>query len=188
MAIDKNDPAYREYMMYAHRADQRLLRLERYADEPYFGSVLQYGYKYAQRSITEMGGGSRFRSIKIENEDDLRQAMAGVKKFLAAPSSTKQGIKKVYQKRANTINQKFGTNLTWQEMASIWEYIDTQKGGSVNYRSIFRTFDNMKKQEDPESVLQQILEGNTRNVKGDLSKMAIKLIKKYGPDIIKMLM
>ena len=73
-------------------------------------------------------------------------------------------------------------------MASIWEYIDTQKGGSVNYRSIFRTFDNMKKQEDPESVLQQILEGNTRNVKGDLSKMAIKLIKKYGPDIIKMLM
>lgn len=178
---------YQEYMRLAHRADQRMLRLERLSNEKYYEGVLTYAYKYAERSIIELGGGSRFRSVKIETEDDLRQAMAGVKYFLGAPSSTKQSIKKVYQKRAKTINEKFGTNLTWQEMANVWEYIDSQKGGRVNYRSIFRTYDNLKKQEDPERVLQDILEGNKKNVKGDLSNMALKLMKKYGKDIVKLL-
>lgn len=187
MSIDKNSGAYREYMRLAHRADQRLLRLERLSDEAYYTSVQQYGYKYAMKSISDLGGGTRFRSAPIQNEDQLREALAGVRKFLDAPSSTKSGITAVYKKRAKSINEKFGTNLTWQEIADAWEYIDSHKGAKINYRSVFRTFDQLKKEEDPTDLLKHLTKGIETVDRADLSKMTKKLIVKYGKDIIKFL-
>ena len=170
-------PEYQEYMRLAHRADQRMLRLERLSTQEYYTGVLTYGYKYAEKTIKDLQGGKRFRSVTIRNEEDLRNAMAGVKKFLEAPSSTKQSIKRTYQKRADTINEKFGTDLTWQQMADAWQYIDSTKEGRLNYRTAMRTYEKLVKQADSESILEQIADGVFKNEHKIFTKAQMAYLK-----------
>lgn len=105
------------------QADQRLVRIEKYAKDPGFENVKNYAYSKAMKELQGFGQ-SRFNA-KIPDPDKdpklFRAKLATAKDFLTAPTSTKSGIVKVYQNRADTINQKYGTNFDWQDMGDFFE-------------------------------------------------------------------
>ena len=111
-------------------ADQRMVRLERLAMQDNYKGVLSYSYQSAQYDIKALSGNpnaTRFNIALKKNKDGtVNQAMLhakinAVKRFLEAPTSMKKTITQSYQKRADTINKKFGTNFTWQQMGRFFE-------------------------------------------------------------------
>lgn len=166
MSIDKSSLEYREYMKLAHRADQRLLRLERLQQEAYYEGVKEYGYRVAQRGISDLGGGSRFRSVPIRSEEDLLKAKAQVTQFLGAKSSTKKGITSVYKKRAESFNRTMRErdsswqDMTWQELANVWDYIENSRKGKPGYSMAMKSF-NATKRYGPERILKDFKRGNS---------------------------
>lgn len=132
------------YKRLAKQADQRLVRIEKLSQQPGFEAVEQFAYKRAQMDIQRYTpGATRFNagapSILSKKrptdpneaktyDAEVKKAEAQVDKkirdiqtFLKSPTSTKTGIVQVYQKRADTINTKYGTDFTWQELAVYWE-------------------------------------------------------------------
>lgn len=114
----------------AKAADQRLLRLEKLAGQEGFEPVLNYAYQSAMYNIKTMTGNpnaTRFNVTLQKNKDGsvnkvaLHARINAVKQFLEAPTSMKSGILKVYKGRADTINQRYGTDFTWKELASYFE-------------------------------------------------------------------
>lgn len=129
----------------AKRANQRMVRLERAAQQPRYKHVLDYAHNMAQRNIMELDmmlgkpadltGKARFRESgkRIKGLTDkqqvsyLRAQIAAEKEFLEKASSTigdvfengkkvKGGYQSVMDKRTATINEKYGTNFTTDEL------------------------------------------------------------------------
>lgn len=122
------------YRRIAKVADQRLVRLERLAQESGYGNADQWAYKKAMRDISTWSGDSatRFNTKPPSNMKQLQAKINDIKSFLGAPSSTKAGIKSVYQQRANTINDKYGTNFSTSDLESLfsssfWKKVDAKK-------------------------------------------------------------
>ena len=58
---------------------------------------------------------------KTGNVLTLQSRINDVLKFLNSPTSTISGIKKTYERRAMKVNQHYGLELTWQDMADFFE-------------------------------------------------------------------
>ena len=124
----ENDLEY--YRRLAKMADQRLVRLEKLAQEPGFENVKKYAYAAAMRDIDSYKGagkGNRFNTAPPKAPTLFREKIIDMRRFLSAPTSSKAGIIDVYKKRAETINQKYGTNFTWQDMADFFQSGDADK-------------------------------------------------------------
>lgn len=161
-----------QYKKLASTANRRLSNIEKLADDPDFGTaVLGYAYKNALYDIQGLPGGegkvrypmdiSRF-SAKKTNIRDLRQAIVSVQNFLDMPSSTKRGIKKVYGKRAKTLNKKYNTDLTWQDLreffeSTFWKKMNTKYGSKTALKAI------AKVQKNSGDVLKDIQSANAEN-------------------------
>ena len=118
----------------AKRANQRLVRLEHYAEREGLSEILKFAYKNAQQYISSNLGGTRYKEhVKLYDVSDgtsqltgealykanvmiQRQRIKAMTEFLEAETSTlgqaragkkTLGIKKIYDKRTQTINQKF---------------------------------------------------------------------------------
>lgn len=122
------------YRRIAKVADQRLVRLEKLAGQAGYGNADQWAYKKAMRDISTWSGdaATRFNTKPPENIKQLQAKINDIKSFLGAPSSTKSGITKVYQSRANTINDKYGTNFSTGDLenlfsSSFWKKVDAKK-------------------------------------------------------------
>ena len=110
------------YRRLAKTADQRLVRLEKLKNEPGFESVDKFAYARAMRDIEVYGGGKRFNTKPPEAPSLFNEKIADMLRFLQSPTSTKGGIIEVYQKRADTLNEKYkasGLNVTWQDIANL---------------------------------------------------------------------
>lgn len=131
MSTDKYKALVKEYRKLAKRADQRLLRLEKYAQEkPGLGNILQYAYRRAKRDIRSWSGDTekpRFNTKPPSNTNTLKAKIADIKNFLNAQTSTigsaekGTGILGTYQKRVDTINERYGTNFTWESLAKFYD-------------------------------------------------------------------
>lgn len=117
----------KQYKKLAKKADRRMRELERFSRYDEFKSILDYSYKNAVRDIntwTPPGGKKKKprwdRNIPADTRS-LKAKIKDIEKFLSKPTSTITGIKKIYIKRTETINKKFGTNFTWQELAKFFE-------------------------------------------------------------------
>lgn len=130
----------KEYRKLAKRADQRLVRLERYANEPKYSNIKQFAYAKAMRDIRSWSGdnATRFNTKPPAKINSLQAKIADIKSFLQSASSsikpTKDnavyndkgqlvggGIDLTYQKRAQTLNTRYGTNVTWENVGEIFE-------------------------------------------------------------------
>lgn len=126
----------KEYRKLAKRANQRMVRLERYAQRGEYRSALEYSYSVAQKEIKALYGkqGDRLRytetprMVGVEgvtpnqearaNVERLKAQMKSIEKFLGSESSTiadikdtatgevKRGLASVYDKRAQSINDR----------------------------------------------------------------------------------
>lgn len=125
----ESDRAY--YVRLAKQADQRLVRLEQLSKQKGFEAVTSYSYATAMNDLKNFGQ-TRFNA-KIPDPTTeegaflFREKLAAVKEFLKAPSSTKSGIKSVYQDKVDTMNQRYGTNFTWEDMADFFNTGYAQK-------------------------------------------------------------
>ena len=124
----------RESRKLAKRANQRMKRLETYADREGYSEILKYAYDKAATYITKQlgigkSGKIRFKEhIKLYDVDNgsglvdesemykknvqiQRHRIKEMKEFLESESSVlgnkKYGINRIYDKRTNTINEQF---------------------------------------------------------------------------------
>lgn len=112
-----------EYKKLAKKADQRLVRIEKNTD-PKYANMKQYAYAKATKAAVAWGSNEtkpRFNVQTPNNIVDIKRKIKDIKSFLNAPTSTKQGIKRTSEKMAKTINDKYGTDFTWEELASFYE-------------------------------------------------------------------
>lgn len=184
-------PAYqsaiKEYRKLAKRADQRLLRLERYSNKPEYENIKQYAYARAMRDIKTWSGpqAKRFNTKPPSGYSDLMGKINDIKWFLqAATSSIKPtkdnavydyvdgqkvlvggGVDLTYQKRAASLNERYGTNLSWENVGWMFE--------SALYRKLYKKFNDSKTavrvighlQKHEEEILDAYNKGNTYNIK-----------------------
>lgn len=183
----KYNAALKEYRKLAKRADQRLVRLERYSKEPQYENIKQYAYARAMRDIKSWSGerAKRFNTKPPSNYSELMGKINDIKWFLqAATSSIKPtkdnavydyvngqkvlvggGIDLTYQKRAATLNEKYGTNLTWENVGWMFE--------SALYRKLNKKFNDSKTavrvighlQRNEEEIINAYEKGKTFNIK-----------------------
>lgn len=138
-------PEYQEGETHAHyykrlasTANERLRQLERLSESGgAYKGVLKYAYANAMYDIQNTTGTDskvRFPTGIPKNKDgsinenEYRNRFNAVSRFLESPTSTKQGLEKVYQKRADTVNQKlekagykFDKKFTWEDLANYYE-------------------------------------------------------------------
>lgn len=111
----------KDYRTLAKAADQRLVRLEKYVQEEGFGHATDYAYRRALHDIEAWGGGTRWNRRPPESMSKLKAKMQDIKTFLMADTSTKGGLRTVEQRRADTLNAKFGTNFTPAEISKFFD-------------------------------------------------------------------
>lgn len=125
---DKYNSLMAEYRKLAKRADQRLVRIERLAENEDFKAIKQYAYKKAVKDITHWDGSRqkpRFNTAPPKGKTAqasymmLQAKVNDIKSFLESPTSTKMGVTKVYRRRAEAYNKQFGTNYTWQGIKQV---------------------------------------------------------------------
>ena len=123
----------REYRKLAKRADQRLVRLEKLSQTKNFKQVKQWAYKNAATDAIHWGANPEKPRFNIApprtekgniNTTQLKAKIQDMKNFLEKPTSTKAGIVNIYQKKADTLNEKYkkwGLDLNWSDVGDFFE-------------------------------------------------------------------
>lgn len=147
------------YRRLAKTADQRMVRLEKASEQKFFHVATEWAYAKATRDILKwippgdnISTKLRFNTKPPEGED-LIAKINDIKSFLSSPTSTKQGIINVYKKRADTVNKRYKTKFTWQQLAKYYEsgqaeLWDAKFGSKTALRTIGVMQRNKKKIKD----------------------------------------
>lgn len=136
MASSEYQKLKKEYVKLAKRADQRLVRLERrFKTAPELEGMAYKRAVFDIFKLTGIGGMPRFNRAIPKDIKHLRRALKNVERFLGAVTSTWQGFKrKDVQKRVDTLNQKYDTNYSAEDLQRLGSsgLIDRfkNKGGS----------------------------------------------------------
>ena len=181
---------YKEFRALAKRADQRAIRLERYAQRPGYEAITGFAYRVFQSSLKSFATekqleayaeGTPLRAIVAPKSNRQMRAKMGVlRQFLAAQSSTlegvrqknpytgeyeiKPGIKEIYMKRAQTFKDRYGLEVPWQKIGSVFEskaYQNLDK--KYGSKTILKAIAQIKRSTD-KSVLNAIKAGRDVNV------------------------
>lgn len=93
----------KKYRKLAKRADQRLVRLERYSDVN--KNVKEWAYKQAMFEIKKYGGegATRFNIKPPEDQKQLERKIAAIENFLFKPTSQVRNIIKIEKKRLESL-------------------------------------------------------------------------------------
>lgn len=112
----------KDYNKMARAANKQLYRLEQYSERPGYEAITKFAYAKAMKNIKRRHGDNIRFSIVSENYDlrRLRGDINAVLEFMNSPSRTLGGIQEIYQRKADSINAKFGTDFTWQTMADYY--------------------------------------------------------------------
>lgn len=120
------------YKRIAKAADQRLVQLERLSKKEGFKEVTEWAYANAMRDIRAEFGedATRFnRKITSDNLNTIYKDINRVLNFLNAPTSSASGITEIYDKRANTLNDKYGLDVNWSTTGHLFQSILWKKTG-----------------------------------------------------------
>ena len=187
------------YTRLAKRADQRLVRLEKLTNESGYENVTKWAYSQAQHDIKALFGDDRTRfNVKPRqlksgqfSEKHMQAAISSMKQFLLSPTSTKGGINKVYGERAKTINERYGTEFNWKELAQFFEndmdsLLDLQYGSKTKMRAIGSIQRHQWKSVD--DITDSVEYAKSHNMKvpdDEVVAMAKTLLDKHGDKILR---
>ena len=183
LSYKPGEDALQYYKRLAKVADQRLVRLEQLSTQKGYENVTAYAYARAQYDIGRYSAGHRFNTkppVKADGTIDsqlLNEKIADIKTFLSSVSSTKAGITNVYEKRVRSINEKFETNYTWQDLADYFKSGDFEKHKKSKFASetIFKAI--AKIQQSESKVLKDIDNNKKKNTSDDVViDVAIKML------------
>lgn len=154
------------YKQIAKAADARLLSLERLAKKEGFENVLEWSYREAMYDIhAEFGEKAKRFNRKLP--DDLRTVYKDIRSvlnFLESPTSSRQGIAEIYQKKSDTIYSRYGVKTDWQSIAGLFESrlyqkTDSKYGSKTALKAIGFI------QRNTETILKALQEGKSISVR-----------------------
>lgn len=189
--IDAFKSELKEFQKLAKRADERLRNIrDNYSKREGFENMINWAYKKAMRDIKHWSGNDATTFNQGASKLSLNQLRAkkhDVEEFLNAPTSKISSTIDLYQRRADTINERYGTNFSWEELGTVFEDKENndfyQKGGISYVEAVGYMKDN-------EAALLQSLEDNSRLViktgSRKANQMARDLISEYGLDFTKL--
>lgn len=104
-------------------ANQRLRQLEKqgFTELNSYRKVLSNSQKMSIFDYTKKGEIKFSGKTKNKSYNQLEQEFSELQKFLTAKTSTISGIKKKYEKSTKTVNEKYGVNLTTQQIGELFE-------------------------------------------------------------------
>lgn len=194
MAKQSYNDLVAEYRRLAKRADQRLVRLEKLSGQKDFKQVKQWAYKNAINDALMWGADvdkPRFNIKPPTNTTSLKAKIQDIKNFLEKPTSTKAGIVNVYEKKADTLNKKYGTDLNWSDVGTFFESA-LYKKLSKRYSSgtVVRAIATIKNNES--EVLKDFAKHKASHIKTEDSDMIIddaikRMTSYYKSDVKKLL-
>lgn len=191
--INKFSSLEAEYKTLTMRADKRLQRLEKYMQRPGYETLSKGAYARAMRDIEVWSGKGhkRFGTKAPENVEELQAKINDIKAFLRSDTSTlKPGIDthgyavSVYEKQAQTFNNRYGGDFTWQELAN---YYGSKKADKIAKsikasKSVARALGEFKKlmQRTPNKTRQQFRDEikNNPDVKYTDDEVTNEIMKK----------
>lgn len=203
MAKQKNETIkqralIQKYNKLAKKADRMMRELERFSRYEEFKDIKKYAYRVAEKDIEKWtpdglkGRPPRWQRglpLNEEGKIDTRNLAAKIKdieNFISLPSATITGIKRTYKKRAQAINDKYGTNFTWQELAHFFEdgglFDKTKNYGS---KTVLVAYGQIQHKKD--KVLKKIQDFNDKNIVISDNKVVEdtinNMLSEYGTDI-----
>ena len=193
LSYKPGEDALQYYKRLAKVADQRLVRLEKLEETPNFESVTAYAYARAQRDISRYTEGGHLFNTKLPLNADgtvntrlLNEKIADIKTFISSVSSTKSGIVSTYEKRAKTLNDKYGTAYTWEDLADYFQSGDFEKHKKdYGSETIFKALGKIKRAEN--KVLKDIDGNNKRQIKDQVAlDVAVNMLKNKNTHTFKM--
>lgn len=112
-----------EYKKMVQAANKRLYRIESdYAKRPGYQAMKEYAYAKAQQDIKAIWGPQkRFGKAVPTSYREYQKAYNALEDFMGAKTGTLSGVKGVYERRANTLNDKYGWGFSWQDLAKMFE-------------------------------------------------------------------
>ena len=185
---DSRSELLKVYRTAAKAADQRLVRLEQVSMEDNYHVARLWAYAKAERFIKEWSGpeATRFNTKAPESDTQLRQKIEDIRSFLEAPTSTKTGIRQVHQKRANTLNEAYGTNFKWNDVATFFDSdLRNKMERRMGSETMVRVVAYMQK--NKKQVVKAVESANTKDMKvpdnmvGNLVQMTLR---DYGADVV----
>ena len=111
------------YKKRAKLADQYMRRLEKLSNEKGYENVKQFAYARAVHDIeTWSGEGKKRWDTKApRTKQGILAKLADIERFLTSPTASKTGIKDIYEKRADTMNKRYGVDADWQKLAKYYQ-------------------------------------------------------------------
>ena len=97
-------------------ANMKLLNIEQLAKQEGFEGIKDFAYYNAMREIRKIRGEEFKRFNLPKNTHQLEKTKRALESFLGATTSTKKGIVSVFEKNAASLNEKFGSDYSWQQM------------------------------------------------------------------------
>lgn len=142
------ETAEKYYRRLAKVADQRLVRIEQLAQNPLYSNVTKFAYEKALEDIHKWNGetASRFNTVPPEAPEDLQLKIEQMKSFLGKQTSTQAGINLMYKRMANTINAKYGTNFTYQQIMKYYSSNQNEKWTNMfGSKTVLKVIGNIQK-------------------------------------------
>ncbi len=169
------------YRRLAKVADQRMVRLEKLATQPGFKGVQKFAYREAA-DMLDFFGSKRFNVKPPEDRRLFQEKIMTMRRFLTSPTSTKSGIIETYQKRAETLNERYGTNFTWKDLGEYFDKGLADKMAASHYESKTALYAIGKIQSTLDKIRQGV-ETNTNVKSGDgpVSDAALAMLRKRSP-------
>lgn len=190
------------YKALMRQANARMTRIENNTD-PRYESMKKYAYRNAMYDIKQFSGNRKDNRFTADipltkagtvNQNELHKRISAAKRFLDSPSSTKSGIRAVYEHRAKTVNQRYGyeigedgkrhrrkdwKNLTWEDMANYYDSdIAEQNDQRYGSKTEVRALGAIKRiANDPEKIKNAIA-GNLKLSESDaINKAAVEMLR-----------
>lgn len=179
------------YRTLAKAADQRLVRLESYEELPNFKNATKWSYARAMRDIQQWSGESakRFNTAPPKSSSQLLAKIEDIKTFIKSPTSTKKGMKEILQKRADTLNERYGTNFKWDDVGTFFESgLAKELDKDYASRTMVKVAGELQKNKD--EIIEAIKEGKDINIKVPnklIGKVLNNVLKKYGDEVVEYL-
>lgn len=142
--IDYTRDVSSQYKRLVHNVNLRIDKLRELSKEEGFKGITKWSMQKLQYEaglhgyLTEKG---RISSVVPTSKREFNKRLKELQTFLTAPTSTRAGIMEIYQKRADTINKRYGTNFDWQDLGKYFESglsekYDTKYGSKTALKSI----------------------------------------------------
>lgn len=195
-ALTSREATEAVYKKLARESDKRLRALEKLSEKEGFENVKKFAYARAQEDIklNRGKGHKRYGLNPPYRESEMLDEIMDMKNFLQSKSSTEEGIRDTYMKTAETLNNRYGTDFKWSDMATFFESRFFKKMDVMGYDSkqIVKAIGVM--QQDPEKFLKMIKESVKEDIKlpaeegKEMQNRLIEdLINEYGVSLSKYL-